>query len=137
MPNSPASLLSHLVADYATPPAFVDRTYGEPPAPTESEVLSLRYAADDTLWTVEEAGVLRHWAPDGRLLEREFLSDVEDVWAFNRDATLLASGTTEIALWDTAHADERVRVDAETWVTALAFSPDNTVLAAGHDDGRV
>ena len=39
MPNSPASLLSHLVADYATPPAFVDRTYGEPLFHTESEVL--------------------------------------------------------------------------------------------------
>src|SRR5215217_5695657 len=116
MPNSPASLLSHLVADYATPPAFVDRTYGEQPFNTESEVLSLRYAADDTLWTVEEAGVLRHWAPDGRLLEREFLSDVEDAWAFNRDASLLASGTNEIALWGTATAEELARVGAESWV---------------------
>lgn len=137
MLKTPANLLSHLVADYGTPPAFVDRTYGEPLFHTASEVLALRYAPDDTLWTVEEAGVLRHWAPDGRLLEREFLSDVEDAWAFNRDATLLASGTSEIALWDTAHAQERARVDADTWVTALAFSPDNQVLAAGHDDGRV
>ena len=137
MLKTPANLLSHLVADYGTPPAFVDRTYGEPLFHTESEVLALRYAPDDTLWTVEEAGVLRHWAPDGRLLEREFLSDVEDAWAFNPTPSLLASGTSEIALWDTAHADERARVEAESWVTALAFSPDNTVLAAGHDDGRV
>src|SRR5258708_40365049 len=71
MTNSPASLLSHLVADYGTQPAFVDRTYGEPLFHTESEVLALRYAPDDTLWTVEEAGILRHWAPDGRLLDRE------------------------------------------------------------------
>jgi WD40 repeat protein len=137
MPNSSASLLSHLVADYATPPAFVDRTYGEPLFHTESEVLALQYAPDDTLWTVEEAGVLRHWAADGRLLEREFLSDVEDLWVFNGDASLLASGTNEIALWDTVGTVELGRVDAESWVTALAFSPDNSVLAAGHDDGRV
>ena len=137
MPNSPASLLSHLVADYGTPPAFVERTYGEPLFHTESEVLALRYAPDDTLWTVEEAGVLRHWAPDGRLLEREFLSDVEDVWAFSADASLLASGTNEIALWGTGSGDELARVQAESWVTALAFSPDGRVLAAGHDDGRV
>jgi WD40 repeat protein len=137
MLKTPANLLSHLVADYSTPPAFVDRTYGEPLFHTETEVLALRYAPDETLWTIEEAGILRHWAPDGRLLEREFLSDVEDVWAFNRDATLLASGTSEIALWDTAQADELARADAESWVTALAFSPDNTILAAGHDDGRV
>lgn len=137
MLKSPTNLLSHLVADYGTPPAFVDRTYGEPLFHTESEVLALRYAPDETLWTVEEAGVLRHWAADGRLLEREFLSDVEDVWAFNRDASLVASATEEIALWDTAKAEEQARVAAESWVTALAIAPDNWLLAAGHDDGRV
>jgi WD40 repeat protein len=137
MLKTPANLLSHLVADYGTPPAFVDRTYGEPLFHTESEVLALRYAPDDTLWTVEEAGVLRHWAADGRLLEREFLSDVEDAWAFSHDASLLASGTNEIALWDTARATEQARVEAESWVTALAFSPNATILAAGHDNGRV
>jgi WD40 repeat protein len=137
MLKTPANLLSHLVADYSTPPAFVDRTYGEPLFHTESEVLALRYAPDDTLWTIEEAGILRHWAPDGRLLDRQFLSDVEDAWVFSRDASLLASGTNEIALWDTANAEERARVEADTWVTALAFSPDNQVLTVGHDDGRV
>src|SRR4051812_31450535 len=137
MLKTPANLLSHLVADYGTAPAFVDRTYGEPLFHTESEVLALRYAPDDTLWTIEEAGILRHWAPDGRLLERDFLSDVEDAWAFNPDATLVASGTNEIALWGTAEATEFGRVEAESWVTTLAFSPDNTVLAAGHDDGRI
>ena len=70
MLKTPANLLSHLVADSGTPPAIVDRTYGEPLFHTESEVLAIRYAPDDTLWTVEEAGVLRHWAPDVRLLER-------------------------------------------------------------------
>src|SRR4051812_22444041 len=137
MLKTPANLLSHLVADYGTPPAFVERTYGEPLFHTESEVLALRYAPDDTLWTIEDAGVLRHWAPDGRLLDREFLSDIEDAWAFSRDAALLASGTNEIALWSTAKAAELARVEAESWVTTIAFAPDNSVLAAGHDDGRV
>jgi len=135
--NSPASLLSHLIADYNTAPVFVDRTYGEPLFHTESEVLALAYAPDDTLWTVEEAGLLRHWAADGRLLEREFLSDVEDLWAFNRDASRLASGTNEIAVWDTAGARELARVCAGSWVTAFAFSPEGQLLASGHDDGRI
>lgn len=135
--NSPASLLSSLVADYNTAPTFVDRTYGEPLFHTESEVLALRYAADETLWTIEEVGVLRRWAPDGRLLDRDFLSDTEDLWAFNRDATRLASGANEVALWDTAKGVELARVPAATWVTAFAFSPDGNLLASGHDDGRV
>src|SRR5262245_6662650 len=135
--NAPASLLSHLVADYNTPPTFVDRTFGEPLFHTESEVLAIKYAADDTLWTMEEAGVLRHWASDGRLLEREFLSDVEDVWAFNRDATLVASGTNEIAVWSTSKAKELSRTSTESWATALAFSPDGKLLASGHDDGKI
>jgi WD40 repeat protein len=137
MMNSPASLLSHLVADYGTPPAFVDRTYGEPLFHTDGEVLALRYAPDDTLWTVEETGVLRHWAPEGRLLGREFLSDVEDVWVFNADATLLASGTNEVALWETATGTELGRTGVDSWVSAFAFSPDGRTLASGHDDGRV
>lgn len=135
--NSPASLLSHLVADYGTAPTFVDRTYGEPLFHTESEVLAVRYASDDTLWTVEEAGVLRHWTPDGRLLDRSFLSDVEDVWEFNADASFLVSGTNEIALWKTAKAIELARATADSWVTAFAFSPDGQTLASGHDDGSI
>ena len=135
--NASASLLSHLVADYSTPPTFVDRTFGEPLFHTESEVLAIKYADDDTLWTIEEAGVLRHWASDGRLLEREFLSDVEDVWTFNRDATMLASATNEIAVWSTAKANELSRTTTESWATALAFSPDGKLLASGHDDGKI
>jgi WD40 repeat protein len=135
--NSSATLLSHLVADYTTQPTFVERTYGEPLFHTESEVLALRYAPDDSLWTIEEAGILRHWAQDGRLLEREFLSDIEDVWTFSENASLLASGTNEIALWNTTKASELARTKAESWVTAFAFSPDGKLLASGHDDGQI
>lgn len=135
--SSPASLLSSLIADYAIPPSFVDKTYGEPLLHTDSEVVAVAYAPDDTLWSIEESGALRHWTSDGRLIERDFLSDTEDVWAFNADATLLASGTNEIALWSTEKSKEIVRHVGEAWTNCFAFSPNAPVLASGHDDGTV
>ena len=135
--SSPASLLSSLIADYAIPPSFVDKTYGEPLLHTDSEVVAVAYAPDDTLWTMEEAGLLRHWTSDGRLIERDFLSDTEDAWVFNADASLLASGTNEIALWSTGKAKELVRHAGEAWTNCLAFAPESPILASGHDDGVV
>ncbi len=137
--SSPVSLLSSLIADYAAPPSFVDKTYGEPLFHTESEVAAVRYAPDDTLWTMEEAGLLRHWTGDGRLIDREFLSDTEIAWAFNADASLAASGNeTEVALWSVGKAKELARVvTGASWVTCLAFSPSTPVVASGHDDGTL
>jgi WD40 repeat protein len=131
------TILPYLVADYSGPLPFVDRTYGEPLFHTESEVAGLRFALDDTLWSIEESGVLRQWSRDGRLLSRSFLDDLETVWAFNDEATLLASASDDIIVWDVTGARTNVRVPAETWVTALAFSADSKVLASGHDDGKV
>ena len=135
--SSPASLLSSQIADYAIPPSIVDKTYGEPLLHTDSEVVAVAYAPDDTLWTMEEAGLLRHWTSDGRLIERDFLSDTEDTWVFNADASLLASGTNEIALWSTGKAKELVRHAGEAWTNCLAFAPESPILASGHDDGVV
>ena len=130
------TILPFLVADYSGPPPFVDRTYGEPLFHSESEVAGLCYAPDDTLWSMEESGLLRQWSRDGRLLSRNFLTDLETIWAFNADASQLASASDDLVLWDNA-GRVRHRMPAETWVTALAFSIDGKHLASGHDDGFV
>ncbi len=130
------TLLPYLVADYSSPPPFVDRAYGEPLFQTESEVVGLAYAADDTLWSIEESGILRQWSREGRLLSRVFLTDLETIWTFNGDATLLASASDDIVIWDTG-GRVKLRMPADSWVMALAFSPDNKILASGHDDGHV
>jgi WD40 repeat protein len=131
------TILPYLVADYAGPLPFVDRTYGEPLYHTESEVAGLIYAADDSLWSIEESGVLRQWSREGHLLSRNFLTDLETIWAFSDDATLLAAASDDIVIWDVAGARAKRRMPAATWVTALAFSADGKVLASGHDDGVV
>lgn len=135
--SSPVSLLTSLVSDYAVPPSYVDHTYGEPLFHTDASVAAIKYASDDTLWSIEETGLLRHWTSDGRLIEREFLSDTEDVWTFNGDASLLASASDELALWSTSKAKELARVNCKSWMTCLAFAPDTPLLVSGDDDGIV
>ena len=86
---------------------------------------------------MDESGVLRHWAADGRPLRRCFLSDLETLWAFAPGAAVLASGNDDLLLWDTADGQLVQRLPADAWVTAVAFSPDGQTLASGHDDGTV
>ncbi len=136
--NSPSNLLQLIVTEDRPTPSFVDRVYGEPLFHTESEVYSLAFGDDNTLWTIEEAGLVRQWNLDGRLLQRHFLSDLEDCWTFSPDATRLASGTTDVALWDVAKGRLKARRQTgEAWVTCFAFSQDGHLLASGDDEGVI
>ena len=118
-------------------PPLAARTYGEPRFHTDGDIAAVAFAPDGTLFSVDETGVLRHWAGDGRPLRRSFLSDLETLWAFAPGAGLLASGSNDLLLWDTAEGQLVQRLSADAWVTALAFSPDGRTLASGHDDGSV
>jgi WD40 repeat protein len=119
------------------PPTFVTKTYGEPRFHCEGDVAALAFAADGTVWSVDETGVLRHWAETGDSLARHFLSDLETLWAFDPTATLLASANDDLLVWDVADGQLLHRVAQHCWVTAIAFSPDGRVIATGHDDGQV
>src|SRR5947209_11250043 len=93
MPNSPASLLSHLVADYGTPPAFVARPYGEPPFHTESELLALGYAPSASLWKDPSLN---------RLGDRDGHDDAVSAVTFSGDGTQLTTAGDDhrIRVWD-------------------------------------
>ena len=119
------------------PPPLVQRVFGEPRFHTEGDIAAIAFSPDGSLFSVDESGILRHWAPDGRQLARHFLSDMETLWAFSPDARLLASGNDDLLLWDVAAGTLINRVAQDSWVTALAFSPDGRILASGHDDGEV
>lgn len=113
------------------------RTFGEPRFHTDSELAALGYGADGTLWSIEEAGWLRQWTDTGKQLTQRFLSDLETLWSFSIDAAILASASDDLILWNCADGSQIARIPQLSWVTALAFNPDKTLIATGHDDGRV
>jgi WD40 repeat protein len=125
------------LAAAARPSPLVGRVFGEPRFHTDGDVTAVAFAADGTLYSVDEAGVLRHWAADGALLRRAFLSDLEIIWGFDPGAKQLASGNDDLLFWNVADGLLLNRVAQPSWVTALAYSPDGRTLASGHDDGRV
>lgn len=70
--------------------------FGEPQLHTDGDLVSVTFAPDGTLWSVEEPGVLRHWnAQSGEQLGWQALSDLETLWCFSGDTRVLASASNE------------------------------------------
>lgn len=114
------------------------QVYGDPQLHTDGELIALCFAPDGTLWSVEEPGVLRHWnAESGQQLGSQSLSDLETLWCFSGDARVLASASNDLSLWDVSSGQVLTAIAQESWVAALAFHPDPTFVATGHDDGMV
>jgi WD40 repeat protein len=118
-------------------PLPIKHVFGEARFHADGDLAALSYAADGTLWSVEEPGLLRHWNPIGRPLERHFLSDLETLWVFGAGARLLASASDDLTLWDVASGKKLATIAQPSWVTTVAFSPDLKLIATGHDDGTV
>ena len=119
-------------------PPCVARVFGELRFHTDGEILALAFSAGDTLWTVEEPGLLRRWdSLSGRRLGESFLSDVETLWQFGDDARLLASGSDELSLWDVNTGHLIQSRPQPSWVTAIGFAAQAKFIATGHDDGKV
>jgi WD40 repeat protein len=114
------------------------RVFDDRPFRGDSDVLTLAFAADGSLWSVEEPGVLRHWEiAGGRQLAWHFLSELEMLWVFSPDARWLASASDELSLWDAPSGKLLAVLPQPTWVTALAFSGASPLVATGNDDGVV
>jgi WD40 repeat protein len=114
-------------------------TFGEPQFHTDGELLQLSFAPDGTLLTVEDPGILRRWdAKTGRQLEWHSLNDLATLWCLSADGRVLASGSDDLTIWDTSDtADALTWIPQKSWVTAVAFAPDPSFVATGHDDGSI
>jgi WD40 repeat protein len=117
----------------------VVQVFGGRPFHTDGEVLALGFAREaGRLWSIEEPGVLRCWdTVAGRQVSWLPLDVAAMLWCFNGDARLIAGASEDLSLWDVTTADNIWMLPQPSWVTAVAFSPDNEVLATGHDDGQV
>src|SRR5262245_22023785 len=114
------------------------RVFGDPHLHTDGDLVALAFAADGSLWSAEDPGVVRHSHPaSGRQPAWHSLSDLDTLWCFSSDARLLASASNDLSVWDVASGNLLSALPQPSWVTALAFHPDATFLASGHDDGRV
>ncbi len=112
--------------------------YGDPQLQTDGELVALAFAADGSLWSVEEPGVVRQWhAVTGQALSWHQASDLESLWCFSDNARVLASASNDLSIWDPASGHLLTVLPQPAWVTALAFAPDPTLVATGHDDGAV
>ena len=111
--------------------------FGEPHWHADGALLTLAYASDGTLWSVEEPGVLRHWDNAGGLLSHDHLTELETLWTFGPKAELLAAGSDELAIWDVATRQQIATLEQPSWVTAIAFHPTRRLIATGHDDGGI
>jgi WD40 repeat protein len=111
---------------------------GARPFQADGDLVALAFAADGSIWSVEDPGVLRHWHPvRGEQFSWQALDDLAMLWEFSADARLLASAGDEVILWDVATARALTSLPQLSWVTALAFRRDGGLLATGHDDGMV
>src|SRR5262249_55676622 len=116
----------------------VVRIFGDSRFRTDGELLALAFATDGSLWSIEESGVLRLWdTTTGKQRDWRFLSNLETLWTFDGQARLLASASDDLALWHVPSGQQLTVLEQPSWVTALRFHENSSVLATGHDHGAV
>jgi WD40 repeat protein len=114
------------------------RVFGELRFHTDGDILALAFSPDGALWSVEDPGTLRQWdTTTGQAAGSTFLSDLETLWAFSRDARLLASASDEVSLWEVATGQMLHTIPQPSWVAAVAVRDRPLIVATGHDDGVV
>jgi WD40 repeat protein len=114
------------------------RIFGERPFRADGEVLALAFAADGSLWSVEEGGSLRHWdVTTGRQRDWHALGEAATLWNFRGDARIVASAGDDLVLWNVLAGRMVTSIPHSSWISALAFGTQLDVVATGSDDGVI
>lgn len=119
-------------------PSSVTQVYGGSSLSTDGELLALGFDEAGKLWSIEEPGVLRQWDPEQNAQIQAFaLDDLATLWTFSRDCKWIAAGSDDVSVWEVATGNLIATCETPAWITALAFSDDQRIIATGHDDGMV
>lgn len=114
------------------------RRFGARPYLTGGDVLALAFAADGTLLSVEEPGVVRSWNLSTQQQTGFFdLEDPATLWALNPAAAVAVAGSDELQAWDLKTGNLVAGWPQASWVSAVSMSPDGKIIATGHDDGFI
>ncbi len=127
--------LSSVVGDPATANL---RTFGARPFHTDGDLIALAFGDDGALWSVEEPGVLRRWnVATQQQTSWQALDELANQWCFSAGARFVAAGGEVLSVWEVATGELVETWLQSSWVTAIAFAPENNMLATGHDDNVV
>lgn len=114
------------------------RVFDKNPMRTESEICSLVFRDPGTIMTIEEDGLLRAWNINTFTEQKKTeLESMIPVWKFNHDASQVAGASDFIHLMDVQSGEARWGARSPSWVTCIAFNHEGSILATGHEDGKV
>jgi WD40 repeat protein len=114
------------------------RIFGARPFHTDGDILALTFGDDQTLWSIEEPGVMRRWnVATQQQVAWQQLDDLASQWCFSAGARFVAAGSDDLSIWDVATGELVEMWQHTSWVTAIAFTPHADMVATGHDDNTV
>lgn len=114
------------------------QSFDQLPLRTNSELAAMAFESNNILLTLEEDGILRRWdLQENKEIFRTELEPMVPLWRFSRDGKVVVGATDSLSIFDTSSGDLIWEAPAQGWATAVDISPENGVLASGHDDGRV
>ena len=127
-----------LPPSFNAPSSHITRVFGAHPFHTDGDLLGLAFAADGTLWSVEEPGVAAPLGPR-RPPAARLASPGRAGYRLGVQRGREPPGLRHRRCVGLGRGRRRSGGDwpQPCWVTAVAFSPDGDRLAAGYDDGFV